>query len=272
MKNKLPISVCMISGAEAPRIGQALASVAEWAGEIVVVLNEGVADGTEEIAAGFGAKIFREPWRGFVAQKNSAGAKAAQPWLLNLDADEVVSPALAAEIAGVVSARSPSRLVYEFPRRTFYCGRWIGHGDWYPDRVRRLWRKGAARWVGEEPHAALESEGAVGRLDADLLHYANQTINQQLAKTAAYSDCFARHCAAEKRGATFLDLYVRPWWRFLRAYFLRLGFLDGWQGYYIAWATAFYAATRYAKVREAQLAAEGKTAPRGDETTYAARR
>src|SRR5512138_210653 len=100
----LPLSVCMISGAEAARIGRALESVAGWAAEIIVVLNTEVADETEQIAAGHGAKVFREPWKGFVGQKNSAAEKAGQPWLLNIDADEVVSPELAREIKAVVTA------------------------------------------------------------------------------------------------------------------------------------------------------------------------
>ena len=160
--SRLPLTVCMVSAAEAGRIGQALASVAAWAGEIVVVLNAEVTDGTEEIALRHGAKVFREPWRGFIAQKNSVAEKAALPWLLNLDADEVVPPALAEEIAKVVSGPEAPHAAYEFPRCTFYCGRWIRHGDWYPDRVLRLWKRGAARWTWENPHARLEVQGTLG--------------------------------------------------------------------------------------------------------------
>ena len=107
---RLPISVCMISGAEAHRIGRALESVAAWASEIIIVLNEDVRDGTEEIAKKYGAILFREPWKGFIGQKNSAAAKASLPWLLNLDADEIVSPELAVEIAQAVSERSASSI------------------------------------------------------------------------------------------------------------------------------------------------------------------
>ena len=145
MQKPLPLSVCMISGAEASRINRALESVAGWAGEIIVVLNEQVNDGTQEIALRYGAKVTREPWRGFIAQKNSCADKATQPWLLNLDADEVVPAELAAEIAAVVSASQPVHAAYEFPRCTYYSGRWIRHGDWYPDRVLRLWRRSTGR-------------------------------------------------------------------------------------------------------------------------------
>ncbi len=248
---RLPISVCMISGAEAHRIGRALESVAGWTNEIIVVLNEDVRDGTEEITKKYGAKLFREPWKGFIGQKNSAAAKASMPWLLNLDADEIVSPALAAEVGGVVSAAYSSHAAYEFPRCTFYCGRWIRHGDWYPDHVRRLWRKDSAHWVGEEPHATLEVRGRIGRLHSDLLH-SNQSIAGQIAKIAPYHAEFVKQRIAGGKTAGFVALAVRPWWRFIRAYFFRLGFLDGWQGFYIAALASFSTLTRQAMVREAQ--------------------
>ena len=249
---KLPVSVCMISGAEAHRIGRALESVAGWAGEIIVVLNQEVADGTEEVARRHGAKVFREPWKGFVGQKQSVADKATQPWLLNLDADEVVPPALAQEIATVVSAPAAAHAAYRFPRCSFYCGRWIRHGDWYPDRVLRLWRRGAARWTGQDPHAHLEVSGTVGRLRSDLLHESNESIERQIAKIAPYQAEVVQQRLARGGSAGVFELGVRPGWRFLRAYVLRLGFLDGWQGFYIAALSSFSTLTRYALVREAK--------------------
>jgi glycosyltransferase involved in cell wall biosynthesis len=252
---KLPISVCMISGAEAGRIGRALQSVSERAAEVIVVLNDEVRDGTDTLCEAQGAKVFREPWRGYVAQKNSAADKASSPWILSLDADEEVPPALWAEIAAMLDDPDKNRsyAAFEFPRCSWYCGRWIRHGDWYPDRVVRLWRKGSAAWKGIEIHERLEVKGAVGRLQSDLLHYSNQSINGQLDKIGRYADPFVRHCLKIGRSAGWLDLTIRPVWKFLRAYFLRLGFLDGWPGYYIAWLGAFSTVTRYAKVREARL-------------------
>jgi glycosyltransferase involved in cell wall biosynthesis len=248
---KLPISVCMVSTAEAHRIGRALESVTPWASEIILVLNEEARDGTEEIALRLGAKVFREPWKGFIGQKNSASEKAAGPWLLNIDADEVVSPALAKDIAAIVSAPSTPHAAYEFPRCTFYCGRWIRHGDWYPDRVRRLWRKDAGRWVGDEPHASLQIKGTVGRFRSDLLHYSNESIAGQIAKIAPYHAGFVQRKIAAGKSAGFFELVVRPWWKFMRIYLFRLGFLDGWQGLYIARLASFSTLTRQAMVREA---------------------
>jgi glycosyltransferase involved in cell wall biosynthesis len=255
MQKPLPLSVCMISGAEASRIDRALASIAGWAGEIVIVLNQQVDDGTEQIALRHGARVFREPWKGFIAQKNSCSDKATQPWLLNLDADEVVSPQLAAEIAGVVTSPDSSA-AYQFPRCTFYSGRWIRHGDWYPDRVLRLYRRGQAHWAGEEPHARLEVTGAIGQLRSDLFHYSNESIAHQIAKIAPYHADFVKRRVAESGPAGWIELAFRPAWRFFRAYFLRLGFLDGWQGFYIAALGSFSTLTRYAMVREARDAAK----------------
>jgi glycosyltransferase involved in cell wall biosynthesis len=249
----------MISGAESHRIGKALASAAEWTSEIIVVLNQEVSDGTDKAAAAFGAKVFREPWRGFVAQKNSAAAKAACPWILGLDADEVVSEPLRDQIAALFdSGHVPSEAAFRFPRCTHYCGRWIRHGDWYPDRVTRLWRKDAADWTGVEPHASLAVRGAVGTLGADLFHYSNDSIDQQISKIVPYSADFVRHRRQNGQSAGVAELTFRPAWRFFRAFVLRRGFLDGWQGLYIASLNAFSTLTRYAKVLEAERKSAGK--------------
>jgi glycosyltransferase involved in cell wall biosynthesis len=241
----------MISGAEAHRIGKALASVAEWTSEIVVVLNQEVADGTDAAAAAFGANVFREPWRGYIGQKNSAADKARHPWLLGLDADEVVSDRLRQEIIELFAPMPPAA-AYSFPRRSFYLGRWIGHGDWYPDRCIRLWAKGRARAAGVEPHAELQVDGPVVKLRHDLLHYSNESIDQQISKIVPFSADFVRHRLQNGRGTGVTDLAFRPVWRFFRAYVLRRGFLDGWPGFYIASLNAFSTLTRYAKVLEAE--------------------
>jgi glycosyltransferase involved in cell wall biosynthesis len=252
MQKRLPISVCIISGAEAHRIGRTLESVASWTSEIILVLNEEARDGTEEIACRFGAKVFREPWKGFIGQKNSAAEKATQLWLLNLDADEIVTSELAEEIRGAVS-NSPTPAAYEFPRCTFYCGRWIRHGDWYPDRVLRLYRKGSARWAGVEPHAQLQVDGSIVRLRSDLLHYSMDSLEHHVRKALAYGNLFAQKRATSVSRVGAFELWVRPGWRFVRSYFVRLGFLDGWQGYLVAYMVAFETFLRYAKVRESQL-------------------
>jgi glycosyltransferase involved in cell wall biosynthesis len=255
---RLPISVCLISGPEALRISRALESVAGWTSEIIVVLNEEVHDSTEEIARQHGAQVFREPWKGYLAQKNSASDKATQPWVFNLDADETVSPQLRDELLNLFAdeTRIASFTAFNSPRLSWFCGRWIRHGDWYPDRLTRLWRRGQARWGGVDPHARLLVDGPVGRLNGDLHHYSTESIDRRVQKIIPFSDEFVhQHVSASGTPGSF-DLVVRPLWRFMRAYFIRLGFLDGWQGYYIASHTAFSTLVRYAKLREAREGAQ----------------
>lgn len=244
----------MIAGAEAGRIGRALESVAGWTSETIVVLNDEVNDGTDRIAEAHGAKVFREPWKGHIAQKNSAAAKATQPWLLGLDADEVVSEGLRDEITRTLStpAASDGFAAFSFPRCTQFCGRWIRHGDWYPDRKTRLWRRGRAMWGGLDPHDKLQVTGRVGRLRADLLHFTAVDLSHQVIKSVKYAELFVQQRLARGGTAGRLDLWVRPGWRFVRGYVLRLGFLDGWAGLAVARLAAFQTFLRHARLRETQ--------------------
>ena len=247
--NKLPISVCVISGAEARRIGLALASVAEWTSEIIVVLNQEVSDGTDQIAASYGARVFRESWKGHIAQKNSALEKAAQPWILGLDADEAVSGELRDEILALPDSWS-GRAAYSCPRRTFFMGRWIGHGDWYPDRCARLWQRGKARWTGIDPHDCLRVDGPTGKLRRDLLHYSNADISSYVRKINYFADLYLQRQLAEKARWSAPAAIFRAQWRFVRAYFLRLGFLDGYPGFFIAASTAYSTLVRHSRLFE----------------------
>jgi glycosyltransferase involved in cell wall biosynthesis len=249
-----PISVCMIAGNEAQRIRRALDSVAGWVGEIIVATDEKTTDGTEQIAGSFGAKIFREPWKGHAAHRNFVSDKAAQPWILALDADEEIPPALRDEIIQAISrAEINSKFAaYSFPRCTLFCGRWIRHGDWYPDRKVRLWQRGQARWSNVQLHEKLLVEGAVGWLENDLLHYSMDDLDHFTRKSLMVSNLFVREKLERYSQSNTLEMWIRPWWRFTRGYFLRLGFLDGWQGYAIARMIAFETFLRYAKLREAQ--------------------
>jgi glycosyltransferase involved in cell wall biosynthesis len=251
---KLPVTVCIISGNEAHRITPTLQSVADWAGEIVVVINDTVSDGTDKIAESFGAKVFREPWKGNIVQNQSATDKASGDWLLSLDADEVVSPELRASIQQLFS--QPEKLnqhvAYDFPRCTLFYDRWIRHGEWYPDRKLRLWRRGQGKWGGVFPHGRVVVTGSVGKLNGELLHYSMESMEHLLQKTIRYANEFAGTCRQENRRITFTQLLVRPPWRFLRGYVFKLGFLDGWRGLAIAWMSAFYTFLRYFKAFEAQ--------------------
>jgi len=243
----------MIAGNEADRIARSLAAVSDWVTEMHVVINEDVDDGTDSIAEELGARVYREPWKGHIDQKNSAADKATQPWILALDADEVVSETLKQEMLSLMesSTRRESCSAWSFPRTTEVFGRFIRHGDWYPDRQTRLWKRGKARWGGINPHDKLEVEGAVGKLNGDLLHYAVISINHQLAKIASYTDQHVADKLSRGKRAGWGDLWFRAFWTFVRGYFVRLGFLDGWQGYYVARMNAFTVLTRNAKLMAA---------------------
>jgi len=250
--NKLPISVCMISGAEAARIGRALGSVSGWVSEIIVVLNEEVGDGTEQIAVSHGARVFREPWKGHVGQKNSAMAKASQGWLLGLDADEVVSAGLREEIFRRLdeASRPTPYAAFRCPRLTYFCGSWIRHGDWYPDYSVRLWRKGTAEWGGINPHDKLAVRGKIGKLRADLLHYSNPTISDYVQKMNYFADAYLQWQLKEGVRWSAAGAIFRSGWRFVRAYFLRAGFLDGYPGFFIAASTAYSTLVRHSRLFE----------------------
>src|SRR5580700_3020206 len=145
---KLPISVCLVAGNEAHRIRPALDSVKDWTSEIILAIDDKVTDGTDEIARSYGAKVISQPWRGHAAHRNFAADHATQLWLLAIDADEVVSDQLRDEIAAVFQGHGSVGLpaAYSFPRLSYFGGRWIRHGDWYPDRKVRLWLKTAGKW------------------------------------------------------------------------------------------------------------------------------
>ncbi len=247
---RLPISVCMIAGAEAARIRRALASVAEWTTEIIIVLNEEVDDGTDPIAAEFGAKIFRHPWAGFREQKNIAQSYASQPWVLQLDADEEVSDVLRAEICDFFSGEHERFAGASFPRKVWFLGRWITHGDWYPDRVLRLYRRDTGRWGGSAEHCFVELKGARKKLRADLLHYTNPNIAGYVNKINYYSDIFLQRQLAEKGRWSAVATIFHAAWRFVRAYFFRLGFLDGYPGFFIAATTAYGTLVRHSRLYE----------------------
>jgi len=249
--NKLPISVCVIAGAEAQRIAKCLAAVADWTADIVVVINPEVGDGTDHIAAKYGARVSRHPFASFREQKNVATDLAQQPWILSLDADEVVSPELQAAIATFFSGASERFAGAEFSRKTWFMGRWITHGDWYPDRVLRLFQKSKGRWGGGSPeHCCVELSGPCATLRGDLLHYSNPTISNYVQKLNYYADAHLERQLAKGARWSAPAVVARVAWRFCRAYFLRRGFLDGYPGFFIAASAAYSTLVRHSRLFE----------------------
>ena len=223
MSGPLPLSLCVITRDAAGEIAECLAS-ASFAGDVVVV-DSGSRDDTVEIARRSGARVIDRDWTGFGAQKNFAVGAAANDWVLCLDADERVTPEMAASIAAEMAA--PRAPAYAFARRNRFLGRWLAHGEGYPDWNVRLFDRRRARWSDDPVHEHVLADGPVARLAGDLLHASAESLDAYLAKQNRYTtlQAAAMHARGERAGA--LRLVLSPLLRFLRFYVLKLGFLDG---------------------------------------------
>ncbi len=253
MADPLPLSVAIIAKNEAHNLPRCLASVRGWATDIVVVLND-TTDASESIARAAGAAVHHLPWRGYRDTKNAAIDLTRQPWVLSLDADEEVSPALRAEIAAFLARAGRETFAgARFPRKVWFIDRWILHGDWYPDLSLRLFHRDRARWGGDEfVHEKVEARGPVATLRGDLHHYSFATLAAHVGKIVPFADLFVKQQQARGKRFSVAAAIFRPGWRFFRAYVLKLGFLDGFPGFYIAWATAFGTFVRYSRLYEEQ--------------------
>lgn len=248
-----PLSIAIISKNEEANLRRCLASTQGLAEEIVVV-DSGSTDGTAAVAAEFGARFVSQPWLGFTDQKNFCNGLCTQPWILALDCDEELSPELRRSIEAFFEAGDSERFAAAWmARRVWFLGRWIRHGDWYPDRKVRLFRRERGRWEGHassQVHERLVVDGPHTTLAGDLHHYSFTDMRHYLVKHVGYADVFAAHEQQEGRGWSLADAVFRPWWRFFRAYVLRRGFLDGFPGFWIAVATAFFTFMRYSRKYE----------------------
>lgn len=246
------LSVVVICCNEEDRIRDCLESV-RWADEIVVVDSMST-DRTIELAREFTDRVIQRPWPGYVAQKNFALEQAKSDWVLSIDADERVSPELRKEIEAVLEAPSGDVAGFDMPRHTFYLGRWVNHGGWYPDRKVRLVRRGLAQWEGDDPHDKLAARGAVGRLRGDLVHHTYRNFSHQIRIIDSFSNVvvgkYADDYAKYRRGAIVPLMFVHPPLKFLECYAWKLGFLDGLPGFIIAVASAFYVFAKYVKAWE----------------------
>ncbi len=229
------LCVAVLACDEAPRIAAALTSVA-WAGERLV-LDSGSRDATPDIARGLGARVVARAFTDYADQRNAALAEAGRPWVLFLDADETVTPALAAEIARAL--RDPGGAAgFEIPRRYFLGARWLRHGGLYPDHQLRLMRRDRARWFGAV-HERARVDGPVGRLAEPLEHRTYADRADLLRKVRRYAPLEGRERAA--RGESSLALLLRVPWRFVQVLLLRAGWRDGADGWAHAWALTRYA-------------------------------
>lgn len=238
------LSIAIITLNEERNLPDCLASVA-FADEIVVV-DGGSHDRTCDIARAAGARVIESrDWSGFGVQKNRALDECTGDWVLSLDADERVPEKLRDEILGAL--RAPAFDVYEMPRRSYYCGRFMRHSGWWPDYVRRLFRRGTARFSQAPVHESLETDRGIGRLQNPIEHWSFRTMEQVLDKVNRYSSLSAPMVVARGRRPTIATAILHGAAAFFRTYLLRRGFLDGTHGFMLAVSNAEGSYYRYVK-------------------------
>lgn len=241
----MPVTATVITLNEAAHIEACLASLA-WADEIIVV-DSGSTDGTPELARRAGATVISREWPGYAAQKDFAATQATHDWIVSVDADERVTPALADEIRAV-TASPDGKVGFRVPRITFHLGRWIRTTDWYPDYQLRVYDRRHASWAPRRVHESVTARGPVGQLAAHLEHYAYRDLAHHHDTMQRYTTLAAQQMFEEGRRASLFDLAVHPLAAFLRNYVLRRGFMDGGPGLIVSAMNAHYVFLKFAKL------------------------
>lgn len=250
------LSIFVVTFNEEENIARCLKSLQELFDEIVVVDSHST-DQTREIATELGARVLTRAWTGFVDQKNFALDQCAHDWIFSLDADEEVSPKLRDELAALtpqlaeIGARDDV-WGWAVPRLTQYGGKWIRHGDWYPDYVTRLVYRPRTRFGGGEPHASAQVEGTVRKLKASLFHYSYRDEADHRARVDKYSSIWAQSQWKEGRRTDAISPYSRAAFRFVRAAIFKRGWMDGALGWRIAAFSAREVFWKYRKLRALQ--------------------
>lgn len=243
------VSAVIITYNEERNIARCLGSLKDVADEIIVVDSHST-DGTREICESFGARFILNRWPGYTEQKNFAIAQASHDWILSLDADEALSEELRKNLLAI--KENPQHSGYYMNRMTNYCGHWVRHGSWYPDRQLRFFDRRSGRWEGEKIHEryVLKEGESPGFIQGDIHHYSYYTIEEHLAQANRFTTLTAQVAVEKGKRAGFFKMRVSPVFRFLRDFIFRLGFLDGYFGYVIARISAQAVFWKYAKIRQ----------------------
>lgn len=242
------ISATIITFNEEKNIERCLKSLQDVADEIVVVDSYST-DKTEEICSKYHVKFFKNPFEGHIEQKNYAITLATYPHILSLDADEALSPKLKESILKVKNNWSADG--YYFNRMTNYCGKWIKHSGWYPDRKLRLWDSRKGKWGGVNPHDKflMEKGSEEQHINGDLLHYSYGSYSEHVIQIDKFSTIQANEMFKKKKSISILIIIIKPFFKFIRHYFLKLGFLDGFAGFIISINSAYGQFLRYIKLK-----------------------
>ena len=245
------ISAVIITFNEEKNIGRCLDSLEGLVDEVVVV-DSFSRDQTEAICRGKGARFFQHPFNGFVEQKNFAVSMTQNDLVLSLDADEALSSELKERIQKV--KEQSSHQAYSFNRLTNYCGQWIKHSGWYPDKKVRLWDKNVGQWDGGGLHETvfLKSGVDVKHLEGDLLHYSFHTINEHIEQIHFFTDIGAQDSFNRGERTNLFKILGKPVWKFWRDYLFKAGFLDGYYGFIIAANSSYAKFLKQIKIRELQ--------------------
>ena len=245
------LSAIVITRNEAHNLHDCLQSMQGLADEIIVVDSQST-DATVNIALQHGAKVSQPAdWPGFGLQKNRALDLATCDWVLSIDADERVTPELAAEIKQVLQA-THTDVAYKLPRLSSYCGKFIHHSGWQPDYVLRLFKRGTARFSDDLVHERVVTQQPVHALQNHLLHYSYLSFSQVLQKVDAYSSASANHAYARGKRSSISGAVGHGAWAFFRTYVIRRGFLDGAHGLALAISNAETSYYKYLKMWQMQ--------------------
>ncbi len=242
------LSAVIITFNEERNIARCLDSLQGVVDEIIIV-DSFSTDTTQEIATKYNAVFIQHAFEGHIQQKNFALSQASNDFVISLDADEALSETLRNSILKVKKGQISDG--YSMNRLSNYCGHWIRHGSWYPDKKLRLFDRRKVQWAGFNPHDKAEAiEGSVlNHLDGDILHYTYYTIEEHVRKLDYFSTIAAKAYFEKNKQAGWFDLAIRPGFAFFRDFILRAGFLDGYYGWVIARFTAHYTMQKYVKLR-----------------------
>jgi len=217
----------------------------------VIVLDSGSTDGTVELAKTLGAHVIETDWPGYGPQQNRGIDAATCDWVFSLDADERITQALAQEIRAVIN--QPLFYGFDVPRRSLFISRFLRHSGWWPDRTRRLVRRGKGQFTSHAIHANLRVDGNVGHLTQPIVHYSYRHLDSVIEKMNRYSSGSAGDMYACGKRATLLTATLHGVWTFLRTYILKLGVLDGAEGFIVSVANAEGSYYKHLKLRELLL-------------------